>query len=74
MQSHLPSIKWMGMAILTQHVVNACQGDEVSATKGLLERQSVSFIKVSGRMHNDVFSFTVIISTIKTFRYYGTGI
>ena len=22
---HLPSIKWMGMAILTQHIVNACQ-------------------------------------------------
>ena len=22
---HLPSIKWMGVAILTQHVVNACQ-------------------------------------------------
>ena len=22
---HLPSIKWMGVTILTQHVVNACQ-------------------------------------------------
>ena len=22
---HLPSIKWMGVAILTEHVVNACQ-------------------------------------------------
>ena len=22
---HLPSIKWMGVAILTQHIVNACQ-------------------------------------------------
>ena len=22
---HFPSIKWMGVAILTQHVVNACQ-------------------------------------------------
>ena len=22
---HLPSIKWMGLAILTQHIVNACQ-------------------------------------------------
>ena len=43
----------MGVAILTQHVVNACQrklleGDTVLATKGLPERRSVLFIKVSG--------------------------
>ena len=57
---------------LTQHVVNTCQrklrwrGTTV-ATKGLLERRSASFIKVTGRMRNDTFkrrlafSFTVII-------------
>ena len=56
------------MAILTEHVVNACQGDAVLATKGLPERRSASFIKVSGRMRNDTFkrrltfSFTVVIS------------
>ena len=39
------------------------------ATKGLPEKRSASFIKVSGRMCNDAFkrrpafSFTVIIST-----------
>ena len=43
------------------------------ATKGLLERQSVSFIKVSGQMHSDkfkrkpAFSFTVIISAYNSF-------
>ena len=70
---HLPSIKWMGMVISTKHVVNACQGDTVLATKGLPERRSTSFIKVSGRMRNNAFkrrlafSFTVIISV--TFYY-----
>ena len=68
---HFPSIKWMGVAILTQHVMNAClknQGDMVLATKGLPKRRSVSFTKVSVRMHNNAFkrrptfSFTVIIS------------
>ena len=40
----------------------------VLATKGLPERQSASFIKVSGRMRNDTFkrrltfSFIVVIS------------
>ena len=63
----------MGVAILTQLVVNACrrklsQGDAVLAAKGLLERRSTSFIKVSGRVRNDTFktrltfSFTVVIS------------
>ena len=58
----------MGVAILTQLVVNACQGDVVLAEKGLSKRQSTSFIKVSGRMRNDTFkrrltfSFTVVIS------------
>ena len=39
------------------------------AAKGLLERWSISFIKVSGRIHNDAFkrrsafSFTVTILT-----------
>ena len=28
-------------------------GDAVLATKGLMERQSASFIKMSGRRHND---------------------
>ena len=40
---HLPSIEWMGVAILTQHVMNACQrepDDAVLATKGLPERRS----------------------------------
>ena len=33
---HLPSIKWMGVAILTQHIMNACQRKlTVLATKGL---------------------------------------
>ena len=42
---HLPSIKWMGIAILTWHVVNACQRKlkwAVLATKKLLERRSAS--------------------------------
>ena len=46
----------MGVAILTQHVVEACQekkGDTALATKGLPKKQSTSFIKVSGRMHSD---------------------
>ena len=34
----------MGVAILTQHIENACQGDAVLATKGLPERWSASFI------------------------------
>ena len=41
----------MGVAIVTQHAVNACQkneGDAVLATKGLQERRSSSLIKVSG--------------------------
>ena len=44
------------------------EGDAVLTTKGLLERRSVLFIKVSGRMHSDTFerrpafSFTVTIS------------
>ena len=63
----LSLIKWMGVGILTQLVVNACQGDAVLAAKGLPERRSTSFIKVSGRMRNDTFkrstfSFTVVIS------------
>ena len=28
-----PSVEWMGVAILTQHVVNACQRNTVLATK-----------------------------------------
>ena len=52
---HLPSIKWMGVAILAQHVVNACQGDMILATEGLPERRSATFIKVSERMHSDAF-------------------
>ena len=61
----------MGVAILTQQVVIACQrelGDAVLATKGLTERRSALFIKVSGQMSNDAFkrrpafSFTVTIS------------
>ena len=58
----------MGVAILTQHVMNTSQGDAVLATKGLPERQSTSIIKVSERMRIDTykrrpaFSFTVIIS------------
>ena len=66
----MPSIKWTGMAILTQHVMNACQGGVVLATEGLRKRWSASFIKVSGRMCSDtfkrrpVFSFTAIISAL----------
>ena len=25
--AHYPSIKWMGVALVTQHIVNACQED-----------------------------------------------
>ena len=67
---HLLSIKWMGVAIWTQHVVNACQRLRwrVTTTKETPERRSASFIKVSGQMHSDAFktrpafSFTVVIS------------
>ena len=45
----------MGVAILTQHIVNAYQGDMVLATKGPPERWSASFIKVSGRIHSNAF-------------------
>ena len=74
---HLPSIKWMGVAILTQHVVNACQrklrwhGTHYKGTTQKMER----FIYKSewanaslGQMRNNafkrrpVFSFTVTIS------------
>ena len=67
---HLPLIKWMGMAILTQHIMKVCQrklSDEVLAKKRLSERWSTSFVKVSGWMRADkfkrrlAFSFTVII-------------
>ena len=62
------------------------QGDALLATKGLSERRSTSFIKVNGRMRNDVFkrrlTFSVIViiqlkkpsTNIKTFHYYGTGV
>ena len=62
------------------------QSDVLLATKGLLERWSTLFIKVSGRMHNDAFKKTNLqlhsnnfdlkqLSTnIKTFHYYGTGV
>ena len=61
------------------------QGDTVLATKGLPERRSTSFIKVSQRMRNDAFKKKASLklhsnnfglkqlSTIsKTFHYYGT--
>ena len=51
----------MGVAILTQHVVNACQrklSDAVLTTKELTERWSASFIKVSGRMRSNAFKRT----------------
>ena len=76
----------MGVAILTQHVMNACQSYAVLATKRLPERQSASFIKISGQMCSDAFkrrpafSFTVTIlakklsATIKTFHYYIIGV
>ena len=56
------------------------------ATKGLPKRWSISFIKVSGRMHNDAFkkaslqfysnSFGLkqLSTTIKSFHYYSTGV
>ena len=59
----LPLIEWMGMAILTQHIVNTCQrklrwcGTSYkglrwcgTSYKGLPKRWSASFIKVSGRI------------------------
>ena len=62
---HLPLIKWMGVAILTQHIMNTCQ--RKLRWCGTSYRQSTSFIKVSGWMRSDkfkrrpVFSFTVTI-------------
>ena len=70
---HLPSITWMGVAILTQHVMNTCQkklrwcGTSYKRITRETER-FINFIKVSGRMHSDIFkrrpafSFTVTIS------------
>ena len=71
----------MGVAILTQHIVNTGQGDVVLDTKGLLERRSAPFIKVSGRIRSDAFkkkkvslqlhssnfSLKKLSTTIKTF-------
>ena len=66
----------MGVAILTQYIMDTCQknlGDTVLATKGITERRSASFIKMSGQMYNDAFKrrpafgFTVTISTWNNF-------
>ena len=46
---HLLSIKWIGMAILTQHIVNACQrkqGNTVLATNGLPKTEAFNFIVI----------------------------
>ena len=68
---HLPSIEWMDVAILTQHVVNACQrklrwcGTSYETTTQKMER---IIYKVSGQMRRTAFKrrpafgFTVIIS------------
>ena len=32
--SHLLSTKWMGMALVTQHIENACQDNMALATEG----------------------------------------
>ena len=48
----------MGVALLTQHIMNACQRalrDAVLATEGLSEPQSASVIKVIGQMRSDTF-------------------
>ena len=57
---YLPSIKWMGVAILTQHTMNTCQrklrwhGTIYKRTTG---RRSASFIKVSWQMCSNSWSF-----------------
>ena len=73
---HLPSIKWIGVTILIQHIVNACQrklrwfGTNYKRTT---RKRSTSLIKVSRQMHSDafkrrhVFSFTVIILASNNF-------
>ena len=69
----LPSMKWMGVALVTQLVMNACQcdkGNMVLATEGTLNtsnNREPSVIKVSEQMHSNAFkrrltfSFTVIL-------------
>ena len=45
---HFPSIKWMGMAILTQHVMNACQETNLVKRK---HSSRVGCTGVSCRLH-----------------------
>ena len=68
---HLPSIEWMGVAILTQHIVNVYQRKLRwrGTSKRTTKRRSASFIKVSGWMRNGLKQPS---TTIKTFHYYGT--
>ena len=75
--SLLPSINWMGVALVTQRVMHATQkcqswcctnhGRRRINYLAVATRRSTSVIKVNGRMHSDEFkrrldfSFTVII-------------
>ena len=65
---HFPLIKWMGMAILTQHIMNACQrklGWQCTSYKGLPKGWNALFIKVSGRMLSEAFKRRSMISNHK---------
>ena len=54
-------MKWIGVALVTQHVVNACQedyGNAVLAIEGILDnskRWNALVVKVSRRMCSDTF-------------------
>ena len=55
---YLPSIKWMGIAILTQHIVNACQRKlkwHGTSYKRAMGKTECFIYKVSGRMRNVAF-------------------
>ena len=63
--TYLPSIKWMDMALVTQHVMNASQGRQRRHSSNhrrrqysnpiLVTRWSASVIKVSGCLHSTMF-------------------
>ena len=55
---HLPSLKWMGMAILTQHVMHYLPKITMVMWYYLQKdylKDNASFIKVSGQMHSNAF-------------------
>ena len=85
---HLLSIKWMGMPILSQHVVNACQrklrwhGISYKRTTRKMEcfiyksewANKAMLLKASLQLHSNNFGLKRLSTTIKTLHYYGTGV